>query len=135
MRLRPPLRVLRIANPAVRVVLASRAHAILSGRLLVLEYAGRTSGRAYRIPLRYAEAANGTLVALAVEPERKLWWRSFTASTSASVVLRGRRVGVRGALTDGDARERALDVYVARYPRSAALATDAAVVVFTPVPG
>jgi hypothetical protein len=121
---------LRIANPAVRVVLGSRAHGILSGRLLVLEYAGRTSGRSFRIPLRYAEAVDGTLVALAVEPHRKQWWRSFVQPRHAIVLHRGRRQEVVGALAEGAAREEARGVYTAHYPRSARLAGNAALVVF-----
>ena len=38
------LRVLRLANPFVRVVLESRAHRLVSGRLLLLAYRGRRSG-------------------------------------------------------------------------------------------
>ena len=130
MGLHLPLRVLRIANPAVRVVLASRAHGILSGRLLVLEYAGRTSGRSFRIPLRYAEAADGTLVALAVEPHRKQWWRSFVEPRRAIVLHRGRRQEVVGTLVDGAARDEAERAYTARYPGSAGLVDDAALVLF-----
>ena len=69
----PPLRLLRLANPVVRGVLDSPAHRLLSGRLLVLEYRGRRSGRTFRIPLRYAETRDGSLVAIAVEPDRKHW--------------------------------------------------------------
>ena len=40
----------------VRAVLDSPAHRVLSGTLLVMAYRGLRSGRAFRIPLRYAEA-------------------------------------------------------------------------------
>ena len=128
---RPPLRVLRLANPVVRAVLDSRAHGILSGRLVVVSYRGHRSGRTFRIPLRYARSPHGQLVAIAVQPEQKLWWRSFTEPAPATLTFRGQRVEARGALTEGDTRERALAVYAARYPRSAGLAPDAAIVVFT----
>ena len=81
MPLRVPLRALRLANPLVRVVLRSPVHRVLSGRLLVLSYRGHRSGRTFRIPLRYAETADGAFVAVAVRPDRKLWWRSFRAGT------------------------------------------------------
>jgi len=115
----------------VRGVLSSPAHRLLSGRLLVLEYHGHRSGRSFGIPLRYAEETDRRLVAIAVRPKQKLWWRSFVTPAPATLTLRGRRVEAVGALAELDA---ALDAYVARYPRSAALASDAAVVVFTPVP-
>ena len=128
----PPLRLLRLANPVVRGLLDSPAHRLLSGRLLVLEYRGRRSGRTFRIPLRYAATRDGSLVAIAVEPDRKLWWRSFATSDRATLTLRGGRVEAHGTLAEGRAREAALDAYVARWPRSAALAAGAAVVVFAP---
>jgi hypothetical protein len=126
---RPPLRVLRLANPVVRAVLESPFHRALSRTLLTLAYRGR-SGRSFRIPVRYAETTDGAIVALAVHPERKLWWRSFAAPSEATLTLRGDRVEATGALAAGDDRERALQAYVARFPRSADLARDAAIVVF-----
>jgi hypothetical protein len=132
MPFRVPLRLLRLANPLVRGLLRSPAHGALSGRLLVLEYRGHRSGRTFRIPLRYAETADGTVVAVAVRPERKLWWRSFRQPADARLTMRGRAVDVRGALATGDTREEALAAYLARYPRSARLVRDAAVVVWCP---
>ena len=129
---RPPLRLLRLGNPVVRAVLGSRGHRLLSGRLLVLDYRGRRTARRYRIPLRYAETGTGELVAVAVRPERKQWWRSFAEPAAASVLLRGTTVDVVGALASGAARASVLARYDARYPRGARWTGDAAVVVFTP---
>ena len=128
------VRALRLANPFVRAVLGSPAHPLLSGRLLVLSYRGHRTTRSFRIPVQYATTGDGTIVALAVHPERKLWWRSFVASAGARLTLRGEQVDVRGALVDGVEREAALAAYVERHPRSARLAQDAAIVVFTPMP-
>jgi hypothetical protein len=105
---------------------------MLSGRLLVLSYRGHRSGRAFDIPLRYAETADRRLVVVAVAPEGKLWWRSFVGATPASVTFRRRTRPVVGALAEGEARDEARAAYVARYPRSASLVTDAAVVVLVP---
>lgn len=127
-----PLRVLRLANPIVRALLRSPAHPLLSGRLLILSYQGRLSGRTFRIPLRYAETHDGRLVALAVRPERKLWWRSFVEPSLATVTLRGERREATGVVAEGVDRELALGAYLARYPRSARLAREAAVVVWCP---
>jgi hypothetical protein len=112
------------------VVLESRAHALLSGRLLLLAYRGRRSARDFRIPLRYARTPDGTLVAVAVQPERKQWWRTFSGGADASLTLRRRPVVVHGKVVDGPAREAALRAYVGRYPRSRRMTHDAAVVVF-----
>ena len=105
--MRPPLRVLRLANPVVRGVLDSRAHRLLSRRLVVLGYRGHRSTRSFHIPLRYAETTGGAIVALAVSPERKLWWRSFAEPSAATLILRGERVAAVGALAEGDHRKRA----------------------------
>jgi len=129
---RPPLRLLRLGNPVVRAVLGSRAHRLLSGRLLVLDYRGPRTGRQYRIPLRYTELETGELVAVAVRPERKQWWRSFAEPAAASVLLRGATVEVVGELASDETRAGVLARYDARNPRGARWTGDAAVVVFTP---
>ena len=130
-RVRPPLRLLRLANPVVRAILRSSAHGLLSGSLAVLEYEGRTSGRTFAIPLRYAETGDGSrFVTVAVDPPRKLWWRAFTEPRPAVVLLRRRRCDVAGALVEGAPREGAVAAYAARFPRSAGLLDNAAVVVF-----
>ena len=122
--------MLRLANPIVRGLLDSRFHALSSGTLLVLTYRGRRSGRTFSIPLRYAELPDGRLVALAVGPAKKLWWRSFRASREAVLTLRGEHVAVVGAVVEGHQRAAARGRYEARYPGSARLLDDAAVVVF-----
>jgi hypothetical protein len=126
----PLLRLLRLANPLVRVVLHSRAHGLLSGRLVLLTYEGHRSGRTFRIPVRYAMLGDARLVAIAVRPERKLWWRSFAEPRAATVLLRRLPVEVVGTLADGDVGSDARAAYAARYPRSARLVDAAAVVVF-----
>ena len=116
---RPPFRLLRLANPAVRAVLESPAHSLLSGTLVVLAYRGHRTGRAFRIPLRYAETPGGRIVALAVRPERKLWWRTFVEPAAATAVLRGARREVGGHVLDGAERRAALRAYLERFPRAA----------------
>jgi hypothetical protein len=126
------LRLLRLANPFVRVVLESRAHSLLSGRLVLLAYRGRRSGRPFRIPLRYAEMESGGLVAVAVRPERKQWWRAFSGANRATLRLRGAQIEARGLVVEGAARDAAIGAYLVRYPRSGRITRDAAVVVFKP---
>ncbi len=130
MAVRPPLRLLRLGNPIVRGILRSRAHRLLSGSLAVLEYEGRMSGRTFVIPLRYAETGDGRLVALAGDPGRKLWWRSFSEPHPAAVLLRRQRCKMVGTLAQGTLRDQARAAYAARYPRSTGLLGDAALVVF-----
>ena len=127
---RPPLRLLRLGNPFVRGILRSPAHRLLSRSLAVLEYEGRTSGRTFSIPLRYAETSDGRLVALAADPGRKLWWRSFSGPRPATVLLRRERREVVGTLAQGALGDEARAAYAARYPRSSGLLGDGVLVVF-----
>lgn len=106
-------------------------HPVLSGRLVVLTYRGRRSGRTFAIPLRYAELPDGRLVAVALRPAEKQWWRAFAERAAASVRLRGATASVTGLVTSGASRDEALAAYVARYGRSRRLLDDAAIVVFT----
>ena len=131
MAVRPPLRLLRLANPFVLGILRSRSHRLLSGSLAVLEYEGRTSGRRFSIPLRYAETTDGRAVALAGDPGGKLWWRSFSEPHPAALLLRGQRREVVGTLARGGAlRDEARVAYAGRYPRTTGVIGDAALVVF-----
>jgi hypothetical protein len=102
----------------------------MSGRLVVVEYRGHRSGRTFRIPLRFARVTKDAVVAVAVQPQRKLWWRSFARPAAAVRRLAGSDVAAVGARVEGASRERALAAYVARFPGSARLTRDAAVVVF-----
>nr|WP_306663524.1 hypothetical protein [Streptomyces sabulosicollis] len=49
----------------------------MSGRLTVVTYTGRRSGRSFSTPVAYRRAADVVTIAVAM-PERKLWWRNFT---------------------------------------------------------
>jgi hypothetical protein len=130
MPLRPPLRLLRLGNPFVRGILRSPAHRLLSRSLTVLEYEGRATGRTFAIPLRYAETADGRLVALAVDPDRKLWWRAFAEPRPAVALVRGQSHEVVGTLAEGALHDEARAAYAARYRGSDALLDDGALVVF-----
>ncbi len=52
------LNVLHAVNPLVAGILRSRVHSLLSGRLMLLTYTGRKSGRARTIPVEHADAAH-----------------------------------------------------------------------------
>ncbi|GAA2315157.1 nitroreductase/quinone reductase family protein [Streptomyces violaceusniger] len=47
------------------------------GRLTVVTYTGRRSGRSFSTPVAYRRAADVVTIAVAM-PERKQWWRNFT---------------------------------------------------------
>jgi hypothetical protein len=123
------VRVVRLANPLVRAVLRSRWHRLLSGRLLVLAYRGRRSGRGFAIPVLYAQTAPGGEVVVVALRREKLWWRSFLEPSPASLRLRGADVSARGAVAVGASRDAALAAFRARHPYAARRLGDAPLVV------
>ena len=84
----------------------------------------------FHVPLGYAELAGGRYAAVAFRPGRKLWWRSFTEPRDATLLLRGAPVAVVGRVADGSLANEARTAYGTRFPRSARLLADAALVVF-----
>jgi deazaflavin-dependent oxidoreductase (nitroreductase family) len=132
---RPSLRLLRLANPFVRMVLDSPAHRLLSGSLLVLEYRGRRSGRTFRIPLMYARDGD-RLIALASRPASKQWWRAFRERAPAAVTIEGQALEVEGRLLDGEEARSAARQYLERFPRTARVVdepnAEVALVAFAP---
>jgi hypothetical protein len=108
------------SNAVVETVLASPAHRLLSGSLLLVRYVGTRSGREYRLPVQYADTQHG-LVVVVGDPDRKTWWRNFLTMGQAQVLLRGRWVPVtahalRGA-DDPDAVTPLLRAYAHRHPK------------------
>jgi hypothetical protein len=142
---RPPLRLLRLANPFVRAVLRSPFHRLASGSLVLVTFA-RGDGSERVIPVMY-EAVDGRWVTLASAPERKRWWRAFRHGAPATLLVAGTAVAVEGRLLEGDEARDALGAWVRRFPRGAGplglgrdpssddlarAAEGAAVVAFTP---
>ncbi len=85
---------LRAQNPVVRALLRSPAHRLLSGRVLLITYDGRRSGRTFTLPVQYVR--DGADVVITVGwPEHKSWWRNFEGD-GADVVLRIAGADVRG---------------------------------------
>ena len=105
-----------LVNPVVSAVLRSPAHGVLSGSYLLLRYTGRRSSRRRELPVAYARDGERLLV-LAGRPERKRWWRNFREPRAVDVVVAGEQRRGRGRVLAGDERDRALAVYLARFPQ------------------
>jgi len=71
-------------NPVARFVLATRLHGLMSGRLALLTFAGRTTGRSYTTPVSYVREGGSLLV-----PGGGAWWRNLTNAQPVRVRLRG----------------------------------------------
>ena len=67
----------RIVNPALKAILRSPIHSLASGRLALITYTGRRSGRDYTIPCFYRDKGDEVTIAVGW-PDRKVWWRNLT---------------------------------------------------------
>jgi hypothetical protein len=82
----------RTVNLALRAVLRSRAHGLASGRVALITYTGRRSGREYTIPVFYRDQGDEVTIAVGW-PDRKVWWRNLTGEGApVRLVVRGQRV-------------------------------------------
>jgi F420H(2)-dependent quinone reductase len=74
----------RYFNPFMRLVLGSRAHRMMSSRLMLLSFTGRRTGRSYTTPVSYVREGTNLLV-----PGGGAWWKNLTSGT-ARVACKGR---------------------------------------------
>ena len=97
-RVRPPLLLVRLANPVMRRLLASPLHALASSQLLLLHFTGRRSGRRYSVPVGYHDL-DGVPSVLT----NSGWRLNFRGGADIEVTLRGRRRPARATLVEDPA--------------------------------
>jgi deazaflavin-dependent oxidoreductase (nitroreductase family) len=78
------LLAVRYFNPVARFVLATRLHVLLSGRLMLLTFTGRRSGRSFTTPVSYVREGSSLLV-----PGGGAWWKNLENGRQVQVRLRG----------------------------------------------
>lgn len=88
-RWHPPESLFNAANRVVRPLLRSRLHPLVSGRLMLLTYAGAKTGRTYAIPVAYHRWAPDELWAFGA---RTGWMSNFRNRRAVRLRLRGREV-------------------------------------------
>jgi hypothetical protein len=79
----------KVVNPVVVAILRSPLHAALSRHVLVVEAAGRRTGRARRTPVNYRRQ-DGTLVVRTLR--RRQWWRNLRPGRPVRLLVCGRPV-------------------------------------------
>jgi len=95
-------------NGLVARVLRSRLHRLLGGRLLLLTYRGRRSGRPHTLPLLYARDGDDLLL-VALHPRTQTWWRNVRGR-DVTLLVRGVECRGRAELVaDADAARRAFE--------------------------
>ena len=107
----PSTRVLHVINPFVSLILRSPLHWMLSGRLLLLTFTGRKTGKVFTIPVGYTRE-DETLTLFSDYD----WWQNLRGGAPVTVHLEGRRrTGRAEALEDGAAVLAAAERLVARF--------------------
>ncbi|MDG6105928.1 hypothetical protein Daura_18050 [Dactylosporangium aurantiacum] len=105
-------------NRTVLRLLASPAHALLSGRVCELAYTGAVTGARHALPVQYAQDRDRVVV-MAGRAATKRWWRNFTGvGRGATVTIRRHPYDAHAvALAPGDpGYDDALTVYRRRQP-------------------
>jgi hypothetical protein len=92
----PPLLLIRLGNPWVRLVLRSPLHGLLDSSVLLLHVTGRKTGRRYNIPVNY-EDIDGRLTVVTVAR----WRLNLRGGADIEVTWRGGRWRMH-ALLDED---------------------------------
>jgi len=105
----------RVANPLVERALTSPLHPLLSWHVVLLDYAGRRSGRRYRTPVLYWPDTSGLV--LVTPREETVWWTNFRTPYGCRVRLRGTWRDATAVVDDDPAAVRAHVARVARLPR------------------
>jgi hypothetical protein len=102
----------RTMNPALAMVLRSPAHRLASGRLALITYTGRKSGREYTIPVLYRDKGDEVTIGVGW-PERKVWWRNLTGEGGpVRMVVRGEEVRGHAVATHDPGRDALVRVRV-----------------------
>ena len=90
-----------VARPIVALILRSPLHRLLSGRVMVVTYNGRRSGRQIAVPVQYIEQG-GEIGVRVGAPDRKQWWRNFETGRPATLLIRGEEISATGRVTGKD---------------------------------
>lgn len=107
---------LRRLNLLMMAVLRSPLHGLLSSGLLLLEYTGRKTGIARRLPLSYVRHDGATYLCT----RTSLWVRNIRGGANVHATIRGRRTAMRARVVDPSSREAldALRAFVTANPQT-----------------
>jgi deazaflavin-dependent oxidoreductase (nitroreductase family) len=110
----------KVTNPFVRFILGSPLHSMLDGRLILITYTGRKSGKKHSLPVQYAES-HDELIVVAGYHQHKKWWRNLLQESTINVCHRGRWSEAHAKAFDGDVEVIAplLPDYLKRFRASA----------------
>lgn len=108
-----------IINPAMRLLLRSPLHFLVSGSLLLITYEGRRTGRRYTTPLRYVREGK---VIRCFTSGSTLWWRNLEGGKEVSVRVAGKDGKYLAEIIKDDKQtlRAELEKYLVQFPQDAA---------------
>lgn len=108
-----------LMNAVPRLVLASPAHRLLSGRYATLHFTGRKTGRRYHVPVAYRGEQDRVVVST-----DSAWWCNIADGQAFTITLRGRHLHAAASRLGQDESVVALRelVQVPRYTKAAGIA-------------
>ncbi len=98
------LRNVRRFNKIARVILNSPLHRVLSDRLMLIRFVGRTSGRTYTTPIAYVNDGGQLLIAAGGR-----WRTNLRSGPPVAVRLRGNWLRYNAYIVDSDEYGRVLE--------------------------
>lgn len=108
-----------LANRIVAGVLQSPLHRLLSGKVDLIRYEGRRSGRTFETPTQYVLVGNDVVI-LVGRPETKTWWRNFAEARDLDGLIAGEWCRLRGVVRRGaddpEVVRPLLDAYLTKFP-------------------
>jgi deazaflavin-dependent oxidoreductase (nitroreductase family) len=110
---KPPRRLpMRAMNAVARLVLRSPLHGLMDGKVLLLGFTGRRSGRRYTTPMSYV--LDGDEVFMTTEA---LWWKNLAGGAPVEMRFGGRsRRGFAETLTREEDVAEVLKEILRHYP-------------------
>jgi len=104
-------------NPIMVWMLYSPLHGMLSGNMMVLNYTGRKSGKAYRLPISYKRIDDTLLTG---SYKRRTWWRNLIGGVTVIVRLQGKDInGQAEVIEDEQGVMNGITAYIGGDPRTA----------------
>ncbi len=84
--MRIPEPVFVIINPAMRLLLRSPLHWLMSDSLMLITFVGRKSGRTFTTPVRYMRHDDAIRCFTAASSK---WWRNMRGGAEVKLLIRG----------------------------------------------
>jgi hypothetical protein len=94
-----------VLNSVMRLLLRSPLHGLRSGRVVLLEFRGRRSGRIYRMPVSYWQPSPEEIVCLTSSTWSR-WWVNLDGAELMLVLRRQERNGRSTLVSDPVQRRR-----------------------------